>query len=80
MTELDRFKDYMELCGIYTKKQLITDGGYPKTEQYLGQVLNGIHPFSAIEQKRCYDACNLARAKHLREQADRLEGAKNEQI
>jgi hypothetical protein len=79
MTELDRFKQYMELCGIYTKKQLITDGNYPKTEQYLGQVLNGVHPFSALEQKRLYEAVNVARAKHLREEAERLESsAKNE--
>jgi hypothetical protein len=80
MTEIDRFKSYMELCGIYSNKQLVTEGEYPKTEQWLGRVLNGTVPFSDIERKRCYDAVNIARAKRLRKQAEELEGVANEQI
>jgi hypothetical protein len=80
MTELERFKQYMELCGVYTNKELVTDGNYPNSVQYLGRILNGHDAFTPIEQQRCYQAVNVARAKHLRDEAEKLEGKKDEQV
>lgn len=72
MGNLERFKEYKELCGIYTNKEMVELGEYPKSVQYLGGVLNGKYSFSATEEKRCYQAVNLARAKKLMKQANDL--------
>ena len=55
----------MELCDIRTNKELVDNGGYPKTVQYLGQVLKGDKNMSEEEEKLIYSCINVARAKRL---------------
>ncbi|MDR1772476.1 MAG: hypothetical protein LBS02_17855 [Hungatella sp.] len=65
MNNIDKFKEYMSLCGIETQKELKEKGGYPKSVQYLGGVLSGKYKFTEDEEKLMYQACNTARAKRL---------------
>ena len=65
MTRLEKLKSYMELCDIRTNKELVDNGGYPKTVQYLGQVLKGDKNMSEEEEKLIYSCINVARAKRL---------------
>ncbi|MDD3323355.1 MAG: hypothetical protein PHS59_18115 [Paludibacter sp.] len=65
MTRLEKLKDYMELCDIHTNKELVDNGGYPKTVQFLGQILNGQKNLSVEEEKLIYTCINVARAKRL---------------
>lgn len=62
MTELERFKDYMALCGIATNAELKDLGGYPCSKAQMNNVLNGKYNFNDVEKKRLYSACNRARA------------------
>lgn len=73
MTQLDKIKDYMSLCGITTKKELKTLGNYKFSEQYLGQVLNGSYPLTDLEEKEIYRAINVTRAKKLMNRGDKVE-------
>ena len=65
MTRLEKLKSYMELCDIRTNKELVDNGGYPKSVQFLGQVLNGQKNMSEEEEKLIYSCINVARAKRL---------------
>ena len=65
MTRLEKLKSYMELCDIRTNKELVDNGGYPKTVQFLGQILNGQKNMSEEEEKLIYSCINVARAKRL---------------
>jgi len=61
MTEFEKLKEYRELSGL-TKVDVKKLGNYPKTEQYYGQVENGIWPNVDEESlKECYTAINVAR-------------------
>ena len=53
----------MSLCDIRTNKELMEF--YPKTVQFLGQVLNGQKNLSEEEEKLIYSCINQARAKRL---------------
>lgn len=55
----------MELCDIRTNKELVDNGGYPKSVQFLGQILNGQKNMSEEEEKLIYSCINVARAKRL---------------
>ena len=63
MTRLEKLKSYMELCDIRTNKELMEF--YPKSVQFLGQVLNGQKNLSEEEEKLIYSCINQARAKKL---------------
>ena len=63
MTRLEKLKSYMELCDIRTNKELMDF--YPKSVQFLGQVLNGQKKLSADEEMLIYNCINKARAKKL---------------
>ena len=63
MTRLEKLKSYMELCDIRTNKELMEF--YPKSVQFLGQVLNGQKNLSEEEEKLIYSCINQARAKRL---------------
>lgn len=65
MNKIDKFKEYMSLCGIETQKELKEKGNYPKSVQYLGGVLSGKYKFTDSEERLLYQACNTARAKRL---------------
>ena len=65
MTRLEKLKSYMELCDIRTNKELVDNGGYPKSVQFLGQVLNGQKKLSADEEMLIYNCINKARANRL---------------
>ena len=65
MTRLEKLKSYMELCDIRTNKELVDNGGYPKTVQYLGQVLKGDKNMSEEEEMLIYNCINKARANRL---------------
>ena len=65
MTRLEKLKSYMELCDVRTNKELVDNGGYPKTVQFLGQILNGQKNMSEEEEKLIYSCINVARAKRL---------------
>ena len=65
MTELEKFKDYMILCGITLNADLKRLGGYPCSQTQLNNVLCGKYNFSEVEKRRCYNACNRARAVKL---------------
>ncbi len=64
MANLKKLLAYKELCGI-NNKELITFGGYKKTEQYVGQCLRGVNPISEATEKEIYSAINVARATKL---------------
>ena len=63
MTRLEKLKSYMELCDIRTNKELMDF--YPKSVQFLGQVLNGQKNLSEDEEKLIYSCINQARANRL---------------
>jgi len=63
MSRLERLKEYMELCNIKTNKDLMEF--YPKSVQYLGQVLNGQKNLSVEEERLIYSCINQVRAKNL---------------
>lgn len=63
MSRLEKLKSYMELCDIRTNKELMDF--YPKSVQFLGQVLNGQKKLSADEEMLIYNCINKARAKKL---------------
>ena len=65
MADLKKLLDYKELCGV-NNKEIANSGGYPNSEQYLGQVLKGRTPLTEKEEKDIYRGINLARAKKLR--------------
>ena len=65
MTDLKRLKEYMELCDIQTQAELMKNGEYPKSVQYLGKVLNGQKNLNEEEEKLIYLCINRARAKRL---------------
>lgn len=65
MTRIEKIKDYMELCGIKTNNEVKEKGAYPRSVQYLGQLLNGQKPLSQDEEKLIYDSINIARAKRI---------------
>lgn len=64
MANLKKLLAYKELCGV-NNKELVTFGGYKKTEQYVGQCLRGIYPVSDATEKEIYSAINIARANKL---------------
>ena len=65
MTRLEKLKSYMSLCDIRTNKELIDNGGYPKSAPFLGMVLKGDKNLSEEEEKLIYSCINVARAKRL---------------
>lgn len=65
MTQLDKVKEYMSLCGITTKKELKTLGNFYASEQFLGTLLNGSYPLDEKSLKDLYRAINVTRAKKL---------------
>lgn len=74
MRDVQKFKEYMSICGIKTVTDLHKYGEYPKSVQWLRTVLRddseGIY-FKVDEMKLCYKTCNRARAKIQAEQAER---------
>lgn len=65
MTRIDKIKEYMVLCGIRTNNEIKEKGEYPRSVQYLGQLLNGLKPMSKEEEKSIYASINKARAKRI---------------
>lgn len=63
--ELEKFKQYMELCDIRSANELKNLGDYPCSVQFLRAVLRGDKRLSDMERKRLYDALNKARAYKL---------------
>jgi len=62
MKDCEKLKEYRELAGL-SKKDIVTLGEYPKSEQWYGRIENGIENFSEAALKECYTAINVARAK-----------------
>lgn len=65
MTKVDRIKEYMELCNIESNRQLHLLSGYPKSVQYLGQILNEQKPMNEEEERLIYKCINIAQAKRI---------------
>ena len=65
MTRLEKLKAYMKLCDIQTNVELVKHGGYPKTIQFLGKVLNGDKNLNEDEEMLIYNCINRARAKRI---------------
>lgn len=62
MTRLDKFKEYMDTCGIYSCAELKRLSDYPFSVQFLRGLLRGDFRFTEKQEKICYKAVNMARA------------------
>lgn len=62
MTRLDKFKEYMDTCEIYSCSELKRLSDYPFSVQFLRGLLRGDFHFTEKQEKICYEAVNMARA------------------
>ena len=62
----DKIKEYKELCMV-TNEEICSIGGYGKTRQWVGQIINGTKNVSEETAREILNAISVARAVKMKQ-------------